>query len=66
MGKSIVQNSFYYLMENTVFIDGYMEFKNHGATGYYSPDIILACHDTEELEYLSDVIYTISEGKIVK
>lgn len=28
--------------------------------------IILACHDTEELEYLSDVIYTINEGKIVK
>lgn len=28
--------------------------------------IILACHDTEELEYLSDVIITISEGKIVQ
>lgn len=28
--------------------------------------IILACHDTEELEYLSDVIYTISEGRIIK
>ncbi len=28
--------------------------------------IILACHDTEELNYLSDVIYTISDGKIIK
>lgn len=28
--------------------------------------IILACHDTQELEYLSDVVITISEGKIVK
>ena len=27
--------------------------------------IILACHDTEELKYLSDEIYEISEGKIV-
>lgn len=27
--------------------------------------IIIACHDTEELEYLCDKIYTISEGKIV-
>lgn len=27
--------------------------------------IILACHDGEELEFLSDEIYTISEGKIV-
>ncbi|MGN0408772.1 MAG: ATP-binding cassette domain-containing protein [Bacteroides sp.] len=28
--------------------------------------IIIACHDTEELNYLSDVIYTISEGKLCK
>jgi len=27
--------------------------------------IILACHDAEELEFLSDEIYTISEGKII-
>jgi len=27
--------------------------------------IILACHDAEELEFLSDEIFTISEGKIV-
>lgn len=27
--------------------------------------IILACHDTEELKFLSDEIYEISEGKIV-
>ena len=27
--------------------------------------IILACHDKEELEFLSDVIYEISDGKIV-
>ncbi|SEW01726.1 ATP-binding cassette domain-containing protein [[Clostridium] fimetarium] len=27
--------------------------------------IILACHDAEELKFLSDEIYTISEGKIV-
>lgn len=26
--------------------------------------IIIACHDSEELNYLSDEIYTISEGKI--
>ena len=27
--------------------------------------IILACHDTEELEYLSDEIICIQDGKIV-
>jgi ABC-2 type transport system ATP-binding protein len=27
--------------------------------------IIVACHDKEELEYLSDIIYEIKEGKIV-
>lgn len=27
--------------------------------------IIIACHDTEELKYLSDEIFTVSEGKIV-
>lgn len=27
--------------------------------------IIIACHDKEELEYLSDVIYEIKDGKIV-
>ncbi len=27
--------------------------------------IILACHDKEELEFLSDVIYEISDGKII-
>lgn len=27
--------------------------------------IILSCHDAEELEYLSDVIFTISEGRLV-
>lgn len=27
--------------------------------------IIIACHDREELEYLSDVIYEIKDGKIV-
>lgn len=27
--------------------------------------IILACHDTEELEYLSDEIVCIHEGKII-
>ena len=27
--------------------------------------IILACHDREELEFLSDVIYEISDGRIV-
>lgn len=37
-----------------------IEHKERGAV------IILACHDTQELEYLSDVIITISEGKIVK
>ena len=26
--------------------------------------IILACHDTEELKFLADVIYTISDGKV--
>lgn len=28
--------------------------------------IILACHDTEELEFLSDEIFTINEGKVVE
>jgi len=28
--------------------------------------IILACHDAQELEFLSDEIYTISEGKIIE
>jgi ABC-2 type transport system ATP-binding protein len=27
--------------------------------------IVVACHDREELEYLSDIIYVIKEGKIV-
>lgn len=27
--------------------------------------IIVACHDKEELEYLSDIIYEIKEGKTV-
>lgn len=31
----------------------------------YGSIIILACHDAEELEFLSDEIYTISEGKII-
>lgn len=34
------------------------ELRNNGAI------IILACHDSAELEFLSDEIYTISEGKI--
>lgn len=28
--------------------------------------IIIACHDTEELEYLSDQIYNVSEGRLTK
>ncbi len=36
------------------------EHKKRGAL------IILSCHDTEELEYLSDIIYTIRDGEIVK
>lgn len=28
--------------------------------------IIIACHDTEELRYLSDEIFTISDGNIIK
>ena len=27
--------------------------------------VILACHDTEELEFLSDEIFTLSEGKMI-
>ena len=34
------------------------DFKEHGAT------VILACHDREELELLSDVIIKIESGEI--
>ena len=27
--------------------------------------ILIACHDREELEYLSDVIFEIHDGKII-
>ena len=36
------------------------ELKENGSV------IIIACHDTEELKYLSDEIFTVSEGKITK
>ena len=37
-----------------------MDYKDKGAL------IIISCHDKEQLEYLSDEIIEIYEGKIVK